>query len=43
MNEQAYALEQQMANEDDNESTIATQEVNHKTVDLGEVYDKMAL
>lgn len=43
MNEQAYALEQQMASEDENESTIATQEVNHKTIDLGEVYDKMAL
>ena len=32
-----------MAAEEDNESTIATQEVNHKTIDLAEVYDKMAL
>lgn len=32
-----------MATEDDNESTIATAEVNHKTIDLGDVYDKMNL
>jgi len=43
VNAQAYALEQQLADSPDEEGTLATADVNHKTVDFDELYDKMAV